>query len=195
MEKLGLYWEKEGERGTVSFKAYTRKVKSEGEKLHLYLTPLLDRYAILGSTAKISWDETIIPCRIVGKSQKEIILSISQDALSLGKIKISITKKPPLVFLKMGNLLRPFEMTDMSEDSFTVRVTGYHVIEELTDKTIRFRMILDEHEQIEGEAWLMSLLEDGEGRLKASLSMVPDGEGKAKVRDYLHKTVRKLLLG
>lgn len=69
--KVSVYLEKVGKRGKVTFKTYTNKLKLEGEKLYLSLTPLLERYAILGSSAKVGWDETVIPCRVTERAKRK----------------------------------------------------------------------------------------------------------------------------
>ncbi|MEZ0361790.1 MAG: hypothetical protein ABWK04_07875 [Hydrogenobacter sp.] len=193
--KVSVYLEKVGKRGKVTFKTYTNKLKLEGEKLYLSLTPILERYAILGSSAKVGWDDTVIPCRIIGKSEKEIILAIPEDILKAEKLRLFITKRSPVVFLKIGNLLRPFEIVDISGYGFTVRAVSYDLIDELIDTAVRFRIILgEEMQQIEGESWLIDVLEESEGKLKMSFGIALDEEEKDKLKEYLRKALKTLLM-
>jgi len=195
---IDLYIYVEGKKFLYHAKAKKKKV--EDEKLFLETSPNFVKYALIGKTVYLGYKTFILPVRIIGKAEREIIFSLPdlkpKESIGDRETVRALTSEdhPVEITLLIGDHPYFYNAHDVSEGGFAIIVKDENIIDELAGKQVSFRMSLPvERVKVEGTAYVVNVVERPDGRYKIGFEMDVEDSDRVKIRFYIYSRVREML--
>ncbi len=195
---IDLYIYVEGKKFLYHAKAYRKKV--EDDKLFLETTQNFIRYALIGKTVYIGYKTFILPVRIIGKTEKEVIFSLPdlKPKESIGDretIRALTSEEHPVeINISIGEHTYFYNLHDISEGGFAILIKDESIIDEIASKQISFKMNFPvERIKVEGTAYLVNVVERTDGKYKLGFEMDIEDSDRVKIRFYIYSRIREML--
>ncbi len=196
---IDLYIYVEGKKFLYHAKAKRKKI--EDEKLFLETSPNFVKYALIGKTVYLGYKTFILPVRIIGKAENEVIFSLPdlKPKESIGDREtvraLTSEEHPVEINLLIGDHPYYYNAHDVSEGGFAIIVKDEEIIDELAGKQVSFRMNLPvERVKVEGTAYVVNVVERPDGRYKIGFEMDVEDSDRVKLRFYIYSRVREMLM-
>lgn len=180
----------------VLFHTKLEKIKYEEGKLFLTITPLSQRFLLLGDSVKVGYISMLLPGKVVGKGENLIInLFYSGEGKWGDRSKPRVPVQKDLnftVLIKIDGIYRAFEPMDISEVGLSLITFDDSVLPMMIGKSLEFKITgREELSGVSGTLRLVGIMED-KNVIKLSCEMDLDDADTTKVRLYVIKTIEKL---
>lgn len=174
--------------------------KVEDDKIVLSSTPLLGKFVILGKRVYIKFSTFALPTRVLGKSENEVIVSLpslnpEKPVGDRKSARVYPSKYHPVrVFLATDEGEEEYEVVDISEGGFSIRVNSTDKVEALLNREVDVRIDFPvEGEEVFGKAVVVNVQETEEGNIKLGFELLIDDADSVKVRFYVYSRIREIL--
>ena len=183
---------------------YTTRVKIvrvEEDRLVLTTTNLLNRFAVLGKRAHLKYSTFALPVKIVGKSDKELIVTLPSlnpekpvgDRRS-ARVEPSHVHPVKLFLSVEGEEEKEQEVDDISEGGFSIIVSSMEEVDRFLNREVKAHIDFPvEGEEVIGSARLVNIQELEEGRIKLGFELLIDDADTVKVRFYVYSRIKEIL--
>lgn len=182
---------------------FTTKVqvrRVEEERIALSTTPLLSKFALLGKKIYMRYSTFALPVRVVGKSDKEILVTLPflSPEKHVGdrkavRVRPSPTHPVRLYIGAEGEEVQR-EVEDISEGGFSIVLRDPSEVDRYIGKEVDIRIDFPvEAQEVKGRAKMVNIQESPEGEVKLGFELFIDDADMVKVRFYVYSRVREIL--
>ncbi len=185
----------------IMFHTATGKVSFEEDRITVKSTRLLNKFAIIGNKAYLSYKTFVLPVRVVGKSEDRVIFSLPNLNVErpIGERKharvLNSKKKPVKLFLSLPDGEREFIPHDVSEGGLSVEVEDTSEVDSfLKGKEFPFRleMPIQETPEVAGTLKLTNILEM-QDRVRLGFELFMEDADMVKLRFYIYNRIKEML--
>jgi len=168
----------------------------EGDRVALKNTPLLSKFAILGKKAYLKYSTFVLPVKVVGKSDEEVIFTLPSVSPErpVGDRRSARVKPSPDHPVKLFIEDEEQEVEDVSEGGFSIILRDVSRLERYIKGEVEVRMNFPvEGEEVRGTARLVNVREQPDGSVKLGFEFFSEDADMVKVRFYVYSRVREIL--
>ena len=185
------------------FTTKTKINKVQEDRIFLQNTPLLKRFALLGKRIHFKYATFVLPSRVLGKSEKEIVISLptlssESPAGDRRSARVPPSHIHPLrLFIDKEGAEVEYEVVDISEGGFSILLKDPLELDLFLSKR-EVKVHIDfpvEAEEVRGMARLVNIQELDEGKIKLGFEMLIDDADMVKVRFYVYSRIKEILKG
>ncbi len=171
------------------------------DKIVFGITPLLNKHAMLGKKIYIKYATFVLPTKVIGKTQGELILSMPMlnPEKPVGDRKSARVypsdAHPVKVYISLeGEKEKEYELSDISEGGFAIKIENPAEAERFIGKEVKVRLDFPvEGEEVTGKAKLVNIQEfEGKGANVGFELLIEDADA-VKVRFYVYSRIKEIL--
>ncbi len=185
---------------TYFFNAKVEIKKVEEERIYLSSSYLIHKFAVIGNKAYLRYTSFVLPVKILGKSEEELIVSfpVLNPEKPIGDRKSA--RVPPSnlhpvnLYLYTSEGRKSYKVEDISEGGFAIELENLKEVDEFLNKEVRFEIEFPkEGEEVKGNARLVNIIEKENGKAKLGFEMLIDDAQMTKVRFYVYSRIKEIL--
>lgn len=176
--------------------------KVEGDRVVTGTTQLFKKFAVLGKKVYIKYSTFVLPAKIAGKADNEIILTLPSlsPEKPVGDRKSARVKPshihPVKLYIKEEGREVEHEVEDISEGGFSIIVGSHLEVDRFLGKEVSVHIDFPvEAEEVKGKARLVNIQELPDGRVKLGFELLVDDADMVKIRFYVYSRIKEILRG
>ncbi|MCS7083998.1 MAG: hypothetical protein NZL90_03300 [Aquificaceae bacterium] len=182
----------------VLFRTSTKKLQHRDLVVHLELTHLIKRFILVGDSVGVAYGGVLLQGRVVGKSEHLIVELLYGREGKFGdrsKPRVMVPEDMGFkVLLKTAGPIRSFEPYDISEEGFAIMCNDPEFASDIINKEVEFRFVgREELSSVSGSASLVSISEEGPGKLKLAFETKMQETLYLKLRFYIVEVIKRIL--